>query len=119
MHRAKQRKLERAGWRAGSTSDFLGLTAQESAVVEMRIALAETLRDARANARMTQFELARCLGSSQSRVAKMEAGDPAVSLDLLIRAHIALGESRQTVGRTMGRRVARRRKTPRTRQPGA
>lgn len=108
MDRAKQRKLERAGWRVGDAKDFLDLTPEESAMVEMRLALAETLREVRATASMTQIELARRLGSSQSRIAKMEAGDPTVSLDLLIRAHVALGASRRVVGQAIGRRLSRR-----------
>ena len=109
MDRAKQRKLERAAWRVGSAEDFLGLTPEESAMVEMRLALAETLRETRTTADVTQVELARRLGSSQSRVAKMEAGDPTVTIDLLIRAHVALGVSRRVVGRVLGRPLPRRR----------
>ena len=42
------------------------------------------------------------LKSSQSRVAKMEAGDPSVSLDLLIRSHLALGGSQQELAILIG-----------------
>jgi predicted transcriptional regulator len=42
---------------------------------------------------VTQVALAKALQSSQSRVAKMEAGDPTVSLDLLVRSLLALGAS--------------------------
>jgi DNA-binding XRE family transcriptional regulator len=103
MDRSKRRALAQAGWRVGSADEFLGLTPAESKLVEMHLALAKTLRDARATADVTQAELARRLGSSQSRVAKMESGDPTVSLELLIRAHLALGASRRTVGRAIGR----------------
>lgn len=108
MDRARQRALERAGWRVGSVADFLGLTPEESKLVEMHVALATTLRKVRMAAGVTQSELARRLGSSQSRVAKMESSDPTVSLDLLIRAHVALGASRRTVGRTIALPLPRR-----------
>jgi len=69
MDRARKRALERTGWRVGSVADFLGLTPQESKLVEMHVALATTLRKLRVAAGVTQNELAKRLGSSQSRVA--------------------------------------------------
>ena len=41
------------------------------------------------------------LGSSQSRVAKMEAADPSVSLDLLVRGLLATGASPRDIGRVL------------------
>ena len=51
----------------------------------------------------TQLQVARRLGSSQSRVAKMEAADASVSLDLLIKSLLALGASRSEVGRVIAK----------------
>jgi transcriptional regulator with XRE-family HTH domain len=50
---------------------------------------------------MTQEQLARLLKSSQSRVAKMELGDPSVSLDLLVRSLLAMGTSRKNLVRML------------------
>ncbi len=91
MYDAKKRRLVAKGWRVGSAAEFLGLSAEESAYIELRVRLAEGLRRQRLDQGMTQLELAKSVGSSQSRVAKMEAGDPTVALDLLIRSLIALG----------------------------
>ena len=91
MKADKQKKLEKAGWRVGSASDFLGLTAAEEAYVEMKLALAQELAEARRTRRLTQERLAAMLKTSQPRVAMMEKGDPSVSLDLLVRALLALG----------------------------
>lgn len=99
MRTAKRKRLESAGWQIGSVREFLDLTAAEHALVEMRVALASGLRTRRERARVTQTALAKRLKSSQSRVAKMEAGDPTVSLDLLIRAHLTLGAKRTEIGR--------------------
>jgi ribosome-binding protein aMBF1 (putative translation factor) len=99
MKTVKRKRLEAAGWRVGTVRDFLDLTAAESELVEMRVALASGLRTRRERARLTQTALAKRLKSSQSRVAKMEAGDPTVSLDLLIRAHLTLGAKRAEIGR--------------------
>ena len=106
MDTKTRRQLERAGFAVGTAADFLDLSAEESALVEMRLALSRTLRERRTDAGMTQAALARLTGSSQSRVAKMEAGDPSVSLDLLIRALLAVGASRREVGQALARRVA-------------
>ena len=91
MRAAKQKRLEKAGWRVGDTAEFLGLDEVESKLLDIKIALAKLLRSTRARRRLTQFELAEKIGSSQSRVAKLEAGDPTVSMDLLIRSLIAAG----------------------------
>ena len=99
MKTVKRKRLEAAGWRVGTVRDFLDLTAAENELVEMRVALASGLRTRRERARLTQTALAKRLKSSQSRVAKMEAGDPTVSLDLLIRAHLTLGAKRAEIGR--------------------
>ena len=99
MREAKRRRLEAKGWKVGSAADFLDLTPEERAYVELKLRLAEGLKRRRVKTRLTQHELAKAVRSSQSRVAKMEAGDPTVSLDLLIRSLLALGASRKEVGR--------------------
>lgn len=97
MRKEKRAKLEGTGWRIGTASEFLGLTKQEVEFVEMKLALARSLRSRRNARKMTQAQLARLIGSSQSRIAKMEAADPAVSLDLLVRSLLATGATRQQV----------------------
>jgi predicted XRE-type DNA-binding protein len=91
MDARKRRRLEQAGFTVGTASDFLGLTDEEAALVEMKASLSAQVKAWRARARMTQSALAKRLRSSQSRVAKLEAGDPSVSLDLLVRASLATG----------------------------
>lgn len=105
MKKAKKERLERAGWKVGSAAEFLGLSDEESALIEMRLALADNLKERRQSAGLTQQQLAEQLGSSQSRVAKMEAADPAVSIDLLVRALLALGATRRDLGRIIGRKT--------------
>ncbi len=106
MDSKKRKRLEAAGWTIGDAAAFLKLTPEESALVEMRLALSQSLRERRVAAGLTQTELAKQLGSSQSRVAKLEAGDPSVSLELLIRALLAIGASRKDVAQALTRRVA-------------
>jgi predicted XRE-type DNA-binding protein len=102
MRAAKRKCLEARGWKIGSVEDFLDLSDQESAYIELRLKLARGLK-ARRNARgFSQTQLARAMQSSQSRVAKMEAGDPTVSLDLLVRSLLALGASNRDLGRIIG-----------------
>lgn len=101
MRRSKQRKLEKKGWRLGSAQEFLGLSEQEAAYVELRVRLADSLRSQRRKRNLTQSALARRIRSSQSRVAKMEGGDPTVSLDLLIRSLLALGASNRDLARAI------------------
>jgi DNA-binding XRE family transcriptional regulator len=95
MRKDKKARLERSGWKVGTGSDFLGLSKAEEALVELRLMLSRGLKVRRARKRLTQAQLARLLKSSQSRVAKMEAGDPSVSIDLLIRSLLAMGLTRK------------------------
>jgi len=91
MKATKRQKLERAGWRVGTAQEFLGLSPQEAAYVEVKVRLAKELLKRRKSLGMTQVSVAKRLRSSQSRVAKMEAADPTVSIDLLVRSLLALG----------------------------
>jgi predicted XRE-type DNA-binding protein len=99
MDKAKRDRLAAAGWRSGDAADFLELTEEEAAFVELKLALADYLREVRTRNSWTQSQVARRLGSSQSRVAKMEAADASVSLDLLVKSLLTLGASRGEVGR--------------------
>ncbi len=91
MDKKKRKALEAAGFRLGDAEDFLGLTEEERRLVELRVTVSRTVRRLRKKRRLTQQELAGKLGSSQSRVAKLEAGAPDVSLDLLFRCLFAVG----------------------------
>jgi DNA-binding XRE family transcriptional regulator len=102
MRKEKKARLERAGWKVGSVSDFLGLSAAEAALVELRLTLSRGLRERRTRRRLSQEQLAKLLGSSQSRVAKMESGDPSVSIDLLIRSLLVMGATQKELATVIG-----------------
>ena len=103
MRVSKKRKLETKGWRVGDADDFLDLSPEESAYIELKLKLADSLRRTRIRLRFTQEKVASLLHSSQSRVAKMEAGDSSVSIDLMIRSLIELGVSNRDLGRIIAR----------------
>jgi DNA-binding XRE family transcriptional regulator len=104
MDASKRKRLERAGWTVGSAADFLGLSSVEEELVEIKLALSARLRKAREMGNLTQTDLAKRMGSSQSRVAKMEAGDPTVSLDLLIQGLLAAGATRRQIASALAQR---------------
>lgn len=93
MIESKRKRLETKGWKIGSAREFLDLTSQEEAYIELRLKLADALKRQRIRRNLTQEDLARAVSSSQSRIAKMEAGDASVSLDLLVRSLLAMGAS--------------------------
>jgi len=103
MKSAKKRKLEAAGWQIGTAAELLGLTRQEAELVELRLALARGLRQRREARNLTQASLAKLIGSSQSRVAKMEAADSTVAFDLLLRSLVATGATRRELARIIQR----------------
>jgi DNA-binding XRE family transcriptional regulator len=90
MNPNKRKRLEAKGWAVGSADDFLNLSKAESDFIEMKLALSTALSEQRRHSRMTQAELAKRLKTSQSRIAKMEKGDPSVTVDLLIRSLLTL-----------------------------
>jgi ribosome-binding protein aMBF1 (putative translation factor) len=99
MNSAKLTKRQAAGWKVGSAKDFLKLTDEEAMLVELKVSLAGALRQTRAKRGLSQVELAQRMRSSQSRVAKIEAGDASVSLDLIVRALLAAGATRRDLQR--------------------
>jgi DNA-binding XRE family transcriptional regulator len=104
MRDAKKRRLTARGWKVGTAKEFLGLTPEEESYIDLRLRLAEGLRKRRIRRRLTQAALAKAVRSSQSRVAKMEAGDPTVTLDLLIRSLLVLGASRSDLAKIISSR---------------
>jgi len=99
VNKTKEAKLAEMGWRSGTVAEFLGLTPEDSAYIELRLALSSSLRAYRKTKRLTQTQLAKRMESSQSRMAKAEAGDASVSLDLLIQSLLALGATRADLAR--------------------
>ncbi len=95
----KKKKLVNAGWKIGDSKEFLKLTPQESEYIELKMSLAKSLSKIRKHRHVTQTQLAHRLGSSQSRVAKMEAGDPSVSIDLLIKSLFELDVSKNQLAK--------------------
>jgi ribosome-binding protein aMBF1 (putative translation factor) len=106
MRKSKRASLEAHGWRVGSPRQLLGLSAQEATFIDIKLALARHLRTQRQKRGWSQAEVARRIRSSQSRVAKMEAGDALVSIDLLVRTLLAIGATRRDVARMIGSRAA-------------
>jgi len=101
MKNTKRAKLRASGWSVGSAEEFLDLSAEEAALIEFKISLSRSLKIWRTRRRLSQVELAKRLKSSQSRVAKMEAADPTVTVDLLVRSLFALGASPRDVARAI------------------
>ena len=105
MKKEKKARLERAGWKVGTVRELLGLSKAEEALVDLKLILSRGLRVRRARRGLTQAQLARILKSSQSRVAKMEAGDPSVSIDLLIRSLLAMGTTQKELAQVIAHKT--------------
>ena len=101
MKSAKKKQLIAGGWIVGDAKRFLGLTDEESAFIGLKLALTDSLKRRRLELGLTQTQLAKRLESSQSRVAKMEAGDRTVSLDLLVRSLFAVGMTQRELGKVI------------------
>lgn len=106
MRDSKRKRLLAKGWKTGTAKEFLQLSDEENALIELRLKLADGLKARRVKQGLTQVQLAKAVRSSQSRVAKMEAGDPTVSLDLLLRSLLALGTTNRELAQIIARRSA-------------
>jgi ribosome-binding protein aMBF1 (putative translation factor) len=104
MRESKRKKLMALGWKIGSPKELLGLSDEEASYIELRLKLAEGLKAKRKARGVSQVELAQTMRSSQSRVAKMEAGDPTVSLDLIVKSLLALGASNRELATIIAQR---------------
>ena len=101
MNKSKKENLESKGWRVGSASEFLGLSAEEEAYIELKISLSRFLQEKRKTRHLTQIQLAKLIQSSQSRVAKMEKAEESVSIDLILRSLLALGTDMKEIGKNL------------------
>ena len=101
MDSEKRKRLEAAGWAVGDASDFLGLSSAEAELVELKVKLALLVKQKRKIQNLSQTALADLMGSSQSRIAKIESGDPSVSLDLIFRALLTSGATRQELAQAI------------------
>lgn len=101
MEKEKKERLERKGWKVGDIDEFLDLNEAELEIIEMKVALAKALVAKRKENKLSQVTLSKILGSSQSRLAKMEKADSSVSLELMIRAFFMLGATKKELLKTM------------------
>src|SRR5256885_14070461 len=99
MKAEKKRRLETAGWKETTVQEFLDLSAADVQYIETKLALSRRLREIRQKRHLSQTRAASLLKTSQSRFARMEAGDPSVSLDLLVRGLFALGATWKELAR--------------------
>jgi predicted transcriptional regulator len=101
--KAKRDQLEHKGWKLGNAEDLLGLSTAESAYIELKLALGRRLKAERERKGVTQTALATLARSSQSRIAKMEAGDPSVSMDLIVKTLLAMGLTGKQIASTIAK----------------
>jgi len=97
MKNDKLKRLKSAGWKVGDAADFLQLSDEESKLVTIKWSLMCAVKKSRIKNNISQIDLARRMKSSQSRIAKIEAGDSSISLDLILRALIATGATTKDI----------------------
>lgn len=93
MNKSRRKALKDAGFKVGSVQEFLGLTDVENRMVELKHQLSKEVKSLRLSLDLSQGEVAKRIGSSQSRIAKIEAGSADVSLDLLVRCLLGISGS--------------------------
>jgi hypothetical protein len=96
-----KKKLQGTDWQIGEAADFLRLSAAESALIDSCLSLAQAAKQTRVQHELSQTELAKRMKCSQSRIAKNDAADSGVSIDLLVPALLASGAWRADVARAL------------------
>jgi len=99
MDEKKKKRLQEKGWVFGDAADFFGLTPEEARIIDLKLALRACLKEERTKQGLTQAELAKAMGTSQPRIARIERGDPSVSVDLLLKALMTLGMTNKQISR--------------------
>lgn len=97
MKKTKKDKLQKLGYIVTDTKEYLGLSQEEMALIDLKIQLMQKLKAIRQKAGVTQKELAKLMHTSQSRIAMLEGGSSDVSLDLVCKALFALGISKKQI----------------------
>jgi hypothetical protein len=103
MNEEKKKRLEAAGWKVGSVEEFLELTPEETAIVDMKFNLAKALYEKRQKLRISQGAFARRIKTTQPRIALAEKGADSVSLDFMVRSLLAVGASKKEIAVAMVR----------------
>jgi DNA-directed RNA polymerase sigma subunit (sigma70/sigma32) len=93
-------RLAAGGWKSGSAAEFLGLSPEEEAIVEMRLALHKLLKECMRH--MTQKELAARMGLTAGRITQIMNGYE-TSMEQTVRAILATGASLRDVARAIQR----------------
>ena len=106
MKALNRKKLQAAGFKVGTVQEFLDLSDDEMALIEMKVRLVAMLKAAREAKGITQQKLAKLMSSSQSRVAKLEGVCAEASLDLICRARFAVGATPKEIGKAIAGRKA-------------
>jgi Helix-turn-helix len=96
-----EKKLQGTDWQIGDAADFLQLSVEESALIDIRLSLAQAAKQSRVQHALPQTELAKRMKSNQSHITKIESADPSVSIDLMVRALLASGAGRADVVRAL------------------
>ena len=91
MKATKKKALESAGYNMTNAAEWLGLSPQEDAIVNMRVNFAMEIERICKEQGITQKALAEKIGTRQSGVARMLNNPSKVTLDHLIRTLLALG----------------------------
>lgn len=95
----KKKRLREKGWKVGTVREFLGLTAEENAYIELKLALSKNLKKLRQQKKLTQIDLAKRIEASQFHITVMETAASSASLDLLVRSLLALGATQNDLAK--------------------
>ena len=106
MKPSKQKKLQAAGFKVGTVQEFLHLSDEDMALIELKLRLVAMLKTVREARGITQHQLAKLMASSQSRVAKLEGACTRASLDLICKALFALGVTNQDLAKAIASKKA-------------
>ena len=103
MDARERAKIEAMGYGiVDDAADWLELTQIERHIVDVRVRLGREIRRRRAEAGLSQAQLAEKIGSSQSRVAKAEGTAPGVAIDLMMRVFFATGGTVDELAQAIG-----------------
>ena len=95
----KRARIKAMGGKVTDASEWLDLSVEDVAIIDMKIQLGEGLRALRKKNHLSQEMAAEMLHTSQGRVSKMEKG--MATLDQLARCLLMMGHSKEALARAL------------------
>ena len=94
-------RMDAAGWKTVTIAEFLDLTPEDMAFIQVRRTFARAVRNRREVSGLSRTALAETLGLSETQIALMEGNASSISMDVMLRAFLAMGATQNDLAEAL------------------